>query len=325
MSHDVDTMFSTQREWHYGETRHAIADHPLTAEEARQLSGLTWKVRREPVIFQQHEVPGWWMNVRADNNAVLGIVKDPYAIIQNEWLFRALEPVIGDEGAYFEVAGAIKGGKRVWAVAKLPAYFYVADDDRVDMYVTMCNSFDGSLEWVMGLTAIRMVCKNTMQAVLDGWGRDDNSFQPVRIKHLPSFEQRILAAHRSLGLATRNTELLAELFGNLARKPMTPALLTEFVKYLFPSPKEDEGGEAGRIVQAHRSDVMTHFEAMINNPSGAQGSGWTALNAATEYIDHGKSTKGTSRRDWAWFGPGVNLRARAIRWLGKKLLGVEIK
>ena len=81
MSHDVDTMFSTQREWHYGETRHAIADHPLTAEEARQLSGLTWQVRREPVIYKEQGVPGWWMNVRDDNSTVLGIGEE------NHWKY----------------------------------------------------------------------------------------------------------------------------------------------------------------------------------------------------------------------------------------------
>ena len=43
----------------------------------------------------------------------------------------------------YESAGALKGGRQVWALARMPSVDHVADDDTLDRYVLWLNSHDG--------------------------------------------------------------------------------------------------------------------------------------------------------------------------------------
>ena len=255
---------------------------------------------------------------------MLGIVKAQYRVIQNAELFNLLDPVIG-EGQFYETAGSLQGGRRVWALARLPREYFVVPGDWIKTYLAIMSSHDGSLEYTAAHTDIRVCCNNTMNACLAALD-DNDPFPPVRIKHAAGAEYHIAAAHQMLGLATKRSQLLEELFGSFARMPMTPALLTRFVKSIFPSEAEDDGKKPGSVVAANRELVQGYFDLQINNPAGAEGTAWSAWNAVTHYTDHGRTMpQGASRMDWSWMGPGNDLKKRAMRWLTKLVTGKEPK
>ena len=122
----------------------------------------------------------------------------------------------------------------MWALARLPREYYVVQGDWLRTYIAAMASHDGSLEYIAAHTDIRVVCNNTMNAALSALD-DNDPLPPIHIKHTAGAEYHIAAAHQMLGLATKRSELLEQLFGSFARMPMTPALLTRFVKSIFPS------------------------------------------------------------------------------------------
>ena len=98
-----------------------------------------------------------------ERGKVLGIVSDKYKIVQNHEAFDFTDSLIG-EGCTYETAGSLKGGKKVFLLAKLPQKMII--EDAVDPYVCFTNSHDGFGAIQACMTPIRVVCNNTLNLAL---------------------------------------------------------------------------------------------------------------------------------------------------------------
>jgi hypothetical protein len=166
-----------------------------------------------------------------------------------------------------------------------------------------------------------VVCNNTLSAALSFHGSADRPI--VSIKHMPGYQSQINIAHKILGLSTKASAQASVFFSELAVKAMDSETLTKFSKFVFPSKREEEQKEADARIQLLRDRLMLGFESPINNiDSEHPHTAWSAYNALTDMIDHDKpSRKSTDRTNWSWFGPGQDVRLKAINWLGRTFLG----
>jgi hypothetical protein len=141
---------------------------------------------------------------------------------------------------------------------------------------------------------------------------------------MPGYRQQVQVAHKILGLSTKASAQIATFFAEMAVRAMDNTELTKFARYVFPSKRENEGGEADARIQDLRQQLYNGFEADINNLDPEhQHTAWSAYNAYTDILDHGKpARKGVDRHNWSWFGPGQDKRLRAIAWF-KKLIGYQ--
>ena len=321
MSHDItetDKVFTVgETAWHGLDINHQ--GPRLTAEQAREF--LNWAMKKVPALYEGKPVDGAFYTVREDTDAVLGVVGSQYSVIQNSWLFSLLEPVVDQGACIYETGGSLMGGRKVWALAKLPQAHYIVKDDRVDQYILVTIAHDGSLMFTALYTDVRVVCNNTLTTALNIGG----GAQPVvRIKHTPGYRFQAKIAHKILGLSTKASAQAATFFAELAAKSMNPVELTQFAKYLFPSVRENEGKEADARILESRNKLDLGFEAGINSLDANHAhTAWSAYNAYTDLLDHDKpARKGTDRTNWSWFGPGQDKRLRAIGWL-KNFIGYK--
>jgi phage/plasmid-like protein (TIGR03299 family) len=132
-----DSMFSVREvPWH---GLGVVLDRPpATIAEAMEVSGLGWRVEREPIAVDRgpavsagsvwdarfEEIPGYYATVRQDNGAVLGIVGERYPIVQNDEAFAFVDQLLGSS-LHFETAGSLNAGRRVWVLATLPEHVMV--------------------------------------------------------------------------------------------------------------------------------------------------------------------------------------------------------
>jgi hypothetical protein len=80
--------------------------------------------------------------VREDNNTILGMVGPSYRPLQNIEALNFFQPFIDSGAASLETAGSLKGGKRIWVLAKANVDDQVIvgkADDRVQMYVLVAD------------------------------------------------------------------------------------------------------------------------------------------------------------------------------------------
>lgn len=319
----VQSMFSyNEVPWH---GKGQIVDHALTAEEAIVEAGMDWRVDLHPACLAGAEIPDAYAVVRQDiyksaptvdkaveNGAVLGLVGSKYHPVQNSELFSFFDPVVDrDAGAFYHTGGVLKGGRVVWLLAKVPGDFYVVPDDKIENYLLLASSHDGSLPILAKHTPVRVVCWNTLSASLNIKATE------VRIKHTRTAEYELQVAHKILGLATKRASMIQEAAEALLGYTVTPRILTRFLKRLLPSQSEKDGEEASKKAIAQREKVEILFAgADTNTMPGMKGTGWALYNAVAEYADHHKPAKsGTDTVHRMWFGSGEDLKLKAWKML----------
>ncbi|MGZ6564204.1 MAG: DUF932 domain-containing protein [Solirubrobacteraceae bacterium] len=178
MSHGIthtDNMFSVRAmPWHGLGV--VLDEYPCSIDEALDKAGLGWKVTHGDVLVVKTPewtddfgikhppelIPakGFKANLREDTGEVLGIVSDEYEVVDNRDAFRFLDALIGSD-LYFETAGCLWGGRRVWCLARLPEYVELGGDQSAT-YIYVANSHDGSMAVTAAATPIRIVCANTL-------------------------------------------------------------------------------------------------------------------------------------------------------------------
>jgi phage/plasmid-like protein (TIGR03299 family) len=289
MSHEVETMVYNSQNglpWHgLGEAFDGVMD----SETALVRSGLMWSVALEEMVLakdgQRFEL-GYCI-VRQSDRKQLGMVGKRYSPVQNAEAFRWTDGLIG-EGATYETAGSLKGGRRVWLLAHLPEDIKIAGDD-TKAYVVFSNSHDGSTAVKVAVTPIRVVCQNTLT-----WGMRAAK-RVWSTPHVGRIHDRMNEARRALGLTRQYMAALKEEGEKLATVKMA---FDKAVALLVPHVKDD-GDQAKRNKDLLRQDLALRYKA--DDLSNFQGTAWGFLQSVADHVAHSepvRETKTWHERRW---------------------------
>ena len=137
-----EAAFALRPAWH-GLGR--VLDDVPSSEEMIEAAHLGWSVgAQEMVTSEGRSVPGYFATVREDTGAVLGVVSDRYKVVQNRDAFNFLDSLLQDGVIRYESAGALKGGRVVWALARMPSNDEIALGDVSRRYILFSTTHDGS-------------------------------------------------------------------------------------------------------------------------------------------------------------------------------------
>ena len=126
MAHDLTIKADGTAEMAYfGKTPwHGLGtelDSPATWDEAMKAAGLDWEVEMKPVYLEGGiEIPNKKATVRKDTGEVFGVFTDRYTPLQNSTFGDFMDAVVNVGEANYHTAGSILGGRKVWALVKLP-------------------------------------------------------------------------------------------------------------------------------------------------------------------------------------------------------------
>ena len=114
----AEMMYVGRTPWHGLGTQ---LDGPPTAAEAIAAASLDWTVEMVPVYLDGGiEIPGKRAAVRTDTGLVMNVMSDRYTPLQNVDAFAFFDAVVGAGEAIYHTAGSLQGGRKVWALARLP-------------------------------------------------------------------------------------------------------------------------------------------------------------------------------------------------------------
>ena len=325
MTADVQTMFSVgERPWHG--LGHVLDTAPSCAD-AIKLAGLDWRVDLCPMfttipgVDMQVPIPAQRAVVRADNRAILGVVGEGFAPLQNADAFAFFEPLVAEGLLSLETAGALREGRRVWIMARIPGDpAEIVAGDTVDRYVLMCHGHDGSLALRAGFNPVRVVCQNTLSLALDsGDGM-------VCLRHTSGLPAGLARLRKVISEQIGIFNGTADAWRLLAARSCSDLDFAAYALRLFALAR-GEGDDAVRVIEPDATvgrrlldDVRPLFEAGVGNDrKGVRGTWWAAYNAVTEWLTHHRgSTAGTLREqaerrfDSLHLGPGRRLGVRAL-------------
>lgn len=281
----------------------------LTATEAINAAHLNWNVKAMPVTVNGIELPfpteetseGYQGIVRDDTGACLGIMKARYEMIQNSEAFAFFDRIVGDGRATYETAGALRGGKQVWILAKYNGEIKI-NDDLTRMWCLLVTSHDGSQALSCQWVSERVVCANTLSIALRG------KKQSIKIRHTANWENKEQEARRVLGLTEDYFTVLQRELGKLQDHSMSMDEMNDFTRLLYPAKDEKE-------VPTRTSNMRWGTARLFNRGAGNHGATrWDALNAVTDWADHNSTLRGdnSTRLESSISGSAADLKQKAF-------------
>lgn len=281
-----------------------------TIEEVRKAAGMDFTLETAPVQFDTTlngvpltiPYPDRMAVYRSDNRAPMGLVSKRFQVVQPAEALDFFRDMVAAGGYVMETAGTMRGGSRLFAVAKQAESFDLAGGDHVEARIMFATACDGTMSTTARQMAIRVVCRNTMRAAIKGWP------SAAAVRHTTKFD----AAEMKLKLekVSKSFAAYATAARAMSERQMTQAAADAFLKALLPTP------QAGLVQETRtfkRILALFNGEGMGATLPSANGTAWGLLNAVTEYADHHVPARtDLNRQDSGQFGAGDALKTRAL-------------
>lgn len=212
----------------------------------------------------------------------LGTVKGRYTVMQNRSTLEHALEVVGASGgdAVFDTLGVLDDGRQFFATIDLGAL--VIDPkgaaDRIDRYLVVRSSHDGSTALIFSNTDVRAVCWNT--CILG----ERNAVRSFKAKHTPNIEDRLSTAREVLKISTEWAKDFSDMAYELLQIKMTPSKLDRVINTVFPADDADTDRK-----RRNRDETISTLKSVYANSKNAGfvgDNGWAAWNAIVEYFDH---------------------------------------
>ena len=312
MAHLVETMaYANETPWH-GLGNQLPKNQPI--EVWQKSAGMDWEIKQTEVLFNAQGDNGSMLNLRSnpdatvlyrsDTNEPLSVVSKRYKVVQPKDVLGFYRDLVSVSGFELETAGVLKGGRKLWALARTGDEVMLSGLDKVKGYLLLATSCDGSLATTAQFTSVRVVCNNTLQqAVGDNLGA-------VRVPHSTVFDP--VAVKQSLGLGATAWDEFSRSIKAMSNRPVNKfEAMNYLVNVLGDSslPLQEQPNQ--KAIQS----VYALFagEGKGSKMPSAANTAWGLVNGVTEYVDtHRRARNQDYRLDSAWFGQGSQLKQRGF-------------
>ncbi|HHO2171141.1 TPA: DUF932 domain-containing protein [Aeromonas hydrophila] len=309
MAHLIDSMaYTGQTPWHgLGN----ILPPRQSLDIWLQAAGMDWTIEQSDVMFNVasdalhiRSYSDSKVLYRSDNLEPLSVVSRRYNVVQPHEVLHFYQDLVEVGGFELETAGSLKGGRKLWALAKTGQYMKLKGGDKVKSYLLLATSCDGTLCTTAQFTSLRVVCNNTLQIAL----RDNTG--AIKVPHSTQFNAA--AVKEALGLGMANWDRFQQEMTSLSNRPVSPVEALNFFGELLNDPAgDDENIILSRPAQKLHELYMG--AGMGSELASSRNTAWGLVNAVTEYVDHHRRARSQDHRlDSAWFGQGAQLKSQAL-------------
>ena len=319
MAHELDfskgfaaVAYRNEVPWHsYGQPW----QEGWTLEQWTEHAGLDHEVERRKVFYESGDskiaIPGMRGLVRSDNDALLSVVGKGYKVVQPREVISFFKDLIEDQGFELETAGALVGGKRVWALAKTGKNFTIpGTTDEILAYLLLATSYDKQFSTTGQWTAIRVVCNNTLEfslEIADGANKQNHVF---RVPHSQTFNEQEMKG--SLGLLGDSWNKFTDDVQAMAQAPVSKKQAVEFFMEILGY--EDEDAQVTLDDSYLVKKMLQSYQyAPGQKLASAKDTAWGLVNAVSHFTDHTRRAHNNGTRvNNAWFGQSAGLKRRAF-------------
>jgi phage/plasmid-like protein (TIGR03299 family) len=293
-----EATFASLRQpaWHNLGT---VFEQEVNTAEMLKLAHLdNWNVRLEDVAIPEgfesdksYSFVSRTNPFNAEQTDVLGVVGERYVPLQNEDLFSFGDNLL-DGGGRWETAGSIKGGRQVFGSIALADSITLDPNgraDKIDNYLLINTSHDGSIAIQASITPVRVVCANTLNLALSSFKGKKAAKQTFKIRHTSTAEGKIAVAREALGLAKTYLDEFSLMANAMIEKEITKADFDKIVALAYPAPEKDAKGSFKKYDS--KIDLLNSIYIGQFNDTIA-GTAWGAYNALTERLDWYRSARG---------------------------------
>lgn len=313
MAHLIDSMaYVGDTPWHgLGNRLTEKQSIDVWAHEA----GMDWKINETPVRFSaQHWSGGEMLNSFADQKVLyrsdtldaLSVVSKRYKVVQPMDILEFYRDLTEQSGFELETAGVLKGGRKLWALARTGQSLLLKGKDVTNGYVLLATACDGTLATTAQLTSVRVVCNNTLAVAL---GQGSGA---VKVPHSTTFDP--IAVKQQLGLSVSDWDLFKSQLTALSGRKVKDSETNKYLVQVFSDPYASKDAPPINERAMNRALELFQGHGRGSRLASSQGTAFGLLNAVTEFVDHERRARSTDHRlDSAWFGQGAALKQKAMQ------------
>ena len=314
MAHEVEVVEGVAQMAYAGETPwHGLGtqvSNELSPAQMQTKAGLDWTVHEVEsyVDFNGDKIPtGQKSLIRSSDNKVLTNVGGAWNPVQNTEAFEFFSEYVLAGDMEMNTAGSLKGGRNVFALAKVNESFSILGEDQVDSYLLFSNPHEYGKAIDIRFTPIRVVCNNTLLFSLN-----TRSSNFVKLNHRTKFNADMVK--EQMGLASEKFAQYKDMAEFLSTKKFSVDALINYYAEVFPYTHKTS--EAPSTVEDLSKNAQDAYAVLDTQPGANFGEGtwWQALNSVTYLTDHKMGRNADSRMQSAWFG--IN-QARKIKAVNK--------
>lgn len=314
MSHLIENMaYMGSTPWH-GLGNRLSEKQPI--EIWQREAGMDWKIQESPVRFMAesvgnlgaiHSFPEQKVLYRSDSKEALSVVSQRYQVVQPREVLEFYRDLTERSGYELETAGVLKGGRKLWALARTGQSAALKGNDVVNGYLLLATSCDGTLATTATPTTIRVVCNNTLTIAVNG------ASQAIKVPHSTRFDPR--AVKQQLGITVSVWDDFMYRMRTLAARPVKTHEAKDYLRSVLCEVQTGNPERSALSNGRALTKVLSLYEGHGRGAEleAAKGTAWGLLNAVTEYVDHERRARSNEyRMDAAWFGQGAVIKLRAL-------------
>tara|TARA_R110000851_G_scaffold111378_1_gene234675 strand:- start:27218 stop:28177 length:960 start_codon:yes stop_codon:yes gene_type:complete len=311
MAHLIEQMaYVGQTPWH-GLGNELSDKQPI--EVWAEQAGMNWTIQESPVQYlassdHTHSTtmtfPDSKVLFRSDTRAALSVVSQRYKVVQPAEILEFYRDLTEQSGFELQTAGVLKGGRKLWALAKTGQSTAIKGNDVTKGYVLLATACDGTLATTAQFTSIRVVCNNTLAVALD------DSLGAVKVPHSTTFEPETVK--RQLGISVSNWDAFMYRMKVLSERKVKHADAQDYFLRIFSDANKAASAKPNEKAMA-KALSMYDGQGRGAELSSSKGTALGLLNAVTEFVDHERRARNTDYRlDSAWFGQGAAIKQKAL-------------
>lgn len=318
MPHDIDCSTGKPAIAYVGETPwHGLGERLPERQPIEvwiKAARLDWELKRLPVQFliesKLRVMDDRFVLARSDTGAALSVVSGDYHIVQPKEVLEFYRDLVASFQYTLETAGALNGGRKVWALAKTGKTTVVpapkGNPDELGAYVLLATSCDKSLATTIAFTSIRVVCQNTLFFAIDDIAK--NKRRQLKVPHSLRFDPDRIKTDLGLMDMDKAWAAFIDKVHKMAKQRIEERTASLFFKNLLL--QKDAEHLSARAQRDLDSIISLYQSAPGQELDTAKGTLWGAVNAVSYYVDHVRGGAG-DRLDSAWFGAGGALKDEA--------------
>lgn len=285
-------------------------------------AGMEWEAKKAKSFFIDDEGVSQpsesHVVYRSDTKAELGTCSDRYQIVQPKEVIEFYRDLVATQDWSLDVAGCLDGGRKIWALAKTEGEIFVKGTvDKLETYLLLATSFDGSLATVCKFSSVRTVCSNTLTMALNEKGTSS-----ISVSHSTKFNAD--KVKEQLGIYASATAKMENEVNAMASDKISDKAAMRFIIDVLEGKNtkiEDISTRGANIIQ----NVFSLYSGngMGSTLKSADGTLWGVVNSITQYYDHEINARSQNNRlRSAWFGQGDTKKTQAYN-LALDMLGYD--
>ena len=291
MSHEIESFASfRQPAWHGLGT---VFTEKVDTAGMLAVSGLAgWNVRIEDETLPEGYTTVDPMRLIVRDNPftgqpeILGHGRGRYEILSPEDVFSLAEGIMeADPNATWETAGSLRGGTQIFGTMSLERETVLDPSgvaDKVETYLLVASSFNGTMAVQAMVTPTRVVCANTLAVALQG------ATTKFKMRHTQSVNGKVAEARNTLGLVNKYMDKFDELAKALIERTVTDNEFDAIIKKAYPMPEDNDRGQQTKW-QTKYDGIWDTYRGQYNNT--ITNTAWGIWNGLTEALDYNRGTR----------------------------------